>query len=126
MSTRRRSWILLAGLGFLGLASAASVEGVNRWRLTSTGGDDVFEIKPYLQLGDAPTPALDGTESLALVWQTLDTEADWSVAIQDTRLGPWRTVDAPTSRRIAIDGLAPFRLFHAKLTGLTPGEHFTY
>src|SRR3954451_13135854 len=112
MSTRRRSWMFLAVLGSLGLASAAAMEGVNRWRLTATGGDDIFEIKPYLQLGDAPTPALDGTESLALVWQTLDTEADWSVAIQDKKLGAWRTVDAPTYRKIAIDGLAPFRLFH--------------
>jgi hypothetical protein len=126
MTIHRRRWTILALLVILGLISAASVEAVNHWRLTSTGGDDIFEVKPYLQLGDNPTPAPDGTESLTLVWQTLDTEANWSVAIEDTRLGGWRTVDAPTFRKIAIDGLVPFRLYHARLSGLAPGEHFTY
>jgi hypothetical protein len=126
MTKRRQRWTFLTVLAILGLASAALVEGVNRWRLSASGGDGIFEIKPYLQLGDAPTPDPDGTESLVLIWQTVDRAAEWSVAVRDEAGGEWRTTAAPTFRRIEVDGLAPFLIFRAPMTGLKPGETFSY
>src|SRR5260221_6215258 len=108
MTKRRQRWTVLAALAILGLVSAASVEGLTRWRLSASGGDGVFEIKPYLQLGNAPTPDPDGTESLVLIWQTVDREAVWSVAVRDEASGQWRTNEAPSFRRMEIEGLAPF------------------
>jgi hypothetical protein len=81
-----------------------------------------FIAEPYLQLGDAR--GLQKSETLALLWQTPDEPADWTVEI---KRGPlWRKVAAPASRRIAVGGIEPHLVWRATLTGLTPGAGFEY
>lgn len=81
-----------------------------------------FIAEPYLQLGDAR--GLQKSEMLALLWQTADEPADWTVEIKRGRL--WRKMEAPSSRRVAVAGIEPHRVWRATLTGLTPGAEFEY
>ncbi len=90
-------------------------------------GGGVFEVKPYLQLGDAPGPA-GGPERFTLLWQTADRDAgpgrSRSAAAGG---GPWvggRERRRPGGSRST--GSPPFRLYRAALTGLGPGEAFAY
>jgi acid phosphatase type 7 len=83
----------------------------------------VFQVQPYLQPGDYS----DHGKTLALLWQARqDDDAPWSVELQTTPNGPWAGAGAVASRRIAIDGAAPFLAFRARLSELIPGGDFTY
>src|SRR4051794_33476553 len=74
--TRRR----LAALIVVLIAAVLAAVRADRLLLGRIhGGDAVFEVKPYLQLGDAPSADRDGHERLTLLWQTTDAEAAWSV-----------------------------------------------
>lgn len=81
-----------------------------------------FLVEPYLQLGDAPKPAVH--ERLDLLWQTEDRDAAWSVEVQ----GPkgWIAQAAPTYQRMAAPSLPPHRIYHATLADLTPGAQVPY
>lgn len=82
-------------------------------------GDGVFEVKPYLQRGD-------GRDTLDLLWQTADRDASWKVEVRTGADRPWVEAPPATSRRVALNGVWPFRLYRAVLGGLTPGGGFTY
>ena len=81
---------------------------------------DVFLVKPYLQLGDA------ATDGLELLWHAEDAEADWTVESRPGADRPWRKGEAPASRRVAVPGVAPHRVYRVALKGLVPGGMFTY
>src|SRR6516162_2819517 len=81
-----------------------------------------FLAEPYLQLGDAR--GLQRQETLALLWQTPDDSSDWIVEVKGQLT--WHKMAAPTSRRIAVAGIEPHRVWRATLTGLTPGVEFEY
>lgn len=83
-----------------------------------------FLVKPYLQLGNAPT--LSGTDSAALLWQTDDTESKWEVEYKSGSAASWSHADAPSVRRVVIPGTEPHRLYQTTLTKLTPGTSYTY
>ncbi|GAC1466538.1 MAG: hypothetical protein NVSMB9_07190 [Isosphaeraceae bacterium] len=89
-------------------------------------GDAVFQVKPYLQPGDAPAGRGDDRESLVLLWQTADRDALWSVEVQGKPDGPWNKTEPPSERRVAVSGVSPFRLYRAVLSGLARGAGFTY
>ncbi len=75
--------------------------------------EQAFLVEPYLQLGDPPTH--QPTRSLTLVWQTADRQADWSV---DYKVGAderWRSTPEPAFDRVAMLGVPPHRVYHAKL-----------
>jgi acid phosphatase type 7 len=93
-------------------------------RIDSKTTDNVFLVKPYLQLGDAPVAASGG--GLLLLWQTVDEAADWSVDYRGGTDGPWRKAGEPAPRRIAVKDVAPHRVYRAALTDLSPGVGFTY
>jgi hypothetical protein len=80
-----------------------------------------FLVKPYLQLGQTPA---QGT--LALLWHTTDTDAEWSIAIQPATGLPWRKAEAPAFRRVAVAGVEPHRVYRGSLTDLPPGGLFQY
>src|SRR5689334_22489102 len=61
----------------------------------------VFQVKPYLQAGDAPD---GGGGSLALIWQTADQADPWSVEFSAGSGVPWAETAPPASRRVAVDG----------------------
>jgi hypothetical protein len=94
------------------------------------GGDADFEVKPYLQLGDAPSPLPAGRESLTLLWQTADPGGDdsstWVVETRSMAGGPWNLAAVASSRRIAVEGVPPFRIYRATLIGLPAGTEVAY
>ncbi len=81
-----------------------------------------FLVKPYLQLGDAPARS----DVLALLWHADDRDADWSVEFRNAPDRPWAKAEAPVSRRVAVAGVEPHRVYHATLSGLAPGGTFEY
>jgi acid phosphatase type 7 len=82
---------------------------------------DVFVIKPYLQLGDAPT---SNSGDLALLWASDDVDANWSV---EYRFGvDWKKAEGRVIRKIVSPQVPPHRLYRASLTGLPSGSEFTY
>ena len=102
---------LILALGLLSLTGPTSLAA------------DPFVVKPYLQLGDAPTST---SGDLALLWHADDSDADWAV---EYRPGPdlaWKSAEAPSSTRIAVGGIAPHRVYRAALKGLPPGGTFAY
>jgi hypothetical protein len=105
---------------------------------------DTFLEKPYLQLGDAPK--LSASESLVLIWHTVNVPAKWEVEVQTSRDSAWRNtgevysqvVSAPAGEP-AIAGqngakkdapasaaIEPHIVYRARLTNLAPGEEFHY
>ena len=83
-----------------------------------------FIVKPYLQLGDAAK--LAQAESLELLWHAEDADADWSVQSKPIDGVAWTDAEAPTWRRVAVESIAPHRVYRASLTGLRPGGLFEY
>jgi acid phosphatase type 7 len=84
---------------------------------------DVFVIKPYLQLGDAPT---SNTGDLVLLWAGEDVDADWSVEYRVASDLAWKKAEGKMVRRITAPPVSPHRLYRASLAGLPPGAEFTY
>jgi hypothetical protein len=89
-----------------------------------------FIVRPYLQLGDAPT--LGETETFSLLWHTDTIRAAWRVEVQHASGAPW--VDQPTffGRLInvpgnsAVRGVDPHLVYEGTLGSLTPGAEFEY
>jgi hypothetical protein len=80
-----------------------------------------FLVKPYLQLGHTPAPG-----KLALVWHATDVDATWGVDYQPGTGSRWQAAREPSSRRIAVAGVSPHRVYHVDLVGLEPGQLFAY
>ncbi len=80
-----------------------------------------FIAKPYLQIGRVPAPG-----SLQLLWHAADDAAEWSVEHRAGSDRPWKKAETPESRRVAVAGVAPHRVYRAALTGLEPGGTFSY
>ena len=76
---------------------------------SAKAADAPFLVKPYLQLGDAPPGRVGG--DLALLWHAEDAEGGWSVEFQPGAVAAWQSATAVTSRRIAVPGIAPHRVF---------------
>lgn len=86
------------------------------------GAQDAFLVKPYLQLGDAPRPAV--RERLDLLWQADDLEAHWTVEVKaGTR---WRGQEAPSYRPLAAPPLPAHRIYRCTLRNLAPGVGSPY
>src|SRR3954452_435564 len=77
--------------------------------------EGAFLAKPYLQIGR--NPALG---SLQVLWHAPDIEAEWSVEHRAGADRPWKKAGAATSRRVAVTGVEPHRVYRAALTGLEP------
>jgi hypothetical protein len=80
-----------------------------------------FLVLPYLQLGHA-----ERAGQLVLLWHAPDIEATWTVDYQPGPGRSWQAASAPSARRIAVAGIEPHRVYYITLTGLQPGEAFTY
>jgi 3',5'-cyclic AMP phosphodiesterase CpdA len=124
---RRRRRIVFAAL--IGLAAVA----VGAWDALSgreQAGDGVFLVKPYLQWGSRPGPKSAAAGGLEVLWQGADRVEDWSLevatAAPSDQAGPWVAAGPPASRRVALEGVAPRRLYRAAVPGQVPGGTFTY
>ena len=91
--------------------------------LIAQDGNSVFEVKPYLQLGDHPTA---GSGDLRLLWHTKDVDAGWSVEFRPSLGQDWKTSAAPKWRRIALAGVPAHRVYRVDLEGLVAGGTFAY
>ena len=82
--------------------------------------EDVFIVKPYLQIGRTPA-----SSTLQLLWQASD-KAGWSVEYKTTANSTWKKTEAPKSRRVAVAGTDPSYIYNASLIHLMPGSTFNY
>lgn len=85
-------------------------------------GDGPFLIKPYVQLGEKPSPTC-----LQICWVTADTDAKWSIEYR-TQPGEasWMPAEKLELRRIDLEGVTPRRVYRATLEKLVPGDLFRY
>jgi len=83
--------------------------------------DEFFFEKPYLQLGDRPSPD-KGT--LDLMWLGHDKDVDFLVEYKTGR--SWIKASPKLIRRVDFAGTAPHRVYSAPLTKLKSGESFSY
>jgi len=112
-------WIAAASPLLLLPAQSPAEDAKPQSALKATAG--AFVVKPYLQIGRIPAPG-----TLQLLWHGPDADADWSVEQRAGTDGSWKETEAPVSRRVAVAGIAPHRVFRAALTGLEPGGAFQY
>jgi len=108
--------VLRAGAGVLALAPLSQADGEKP--------EDLFVVKPYLQLGDAPR--LLKAEQMVVSWQTGNDEGKWVVEFRTGRKGKWIEAGDPKIASVAVSGIAPHSVFRATLTGLAPGGEFEY
>jgi hypothetical protein len=131
-------------LGMRKTTICAVLLGASALLLSETADAPAFLEKPYLQLGDAPK--LSASESLMLLWHTVNTPAQWTVEVRTSKDKAWRAVGAPTSQVVSspqgeaavagVNGakanvpappaIDPHLVYRARLTNLVPGEEFQY
>ena len=83
--------------------------------------ENAFITKPYLQIGRTPAPG-----ALEVLWHSPDSNVDWSVEYRGDETGDWKKSDLPSSRRVAVSGVEPHRVYRAVLTNLSPGSTCHY
>jgi Calcineurin-like phosphoesterase len=113
-------WLLAAAWPLLFFPTQTPADDVTT-RSAAQGTDGLFVAKPYLQIGHNPS-----STTLELLWHAPDADADWSVECQGGDARPWKKAETPTSRRIAVAGIEPFRVYRVALTDLVPGGSFQY
>jgi acid phosphatase type 7 len=86
--------------------------------------EGVFLVKPYLQWGRSHEQTAN--DSLALMWQTGDVDAAWTVEVKAAPDRPWAASGPVELRRVAVRTIAPHRIYTAKLAGLEAGTDFDY
>ena len=86
--------------------------------------EEVFVAKPYVQLG--PGARNFRRDTMAIVWQTPDTDAEWGLEVKSADKSNWSSMDAPVMRRIAVANIPPHRVYTATLRNLTAGYSFDY
>jgi acid phosphatase type 7 len=115
------SSLLLAAIGTLLFFSSQSPADDVAPRSAAKASDGAVLVKPYLQIGRSPAPG-----TLQLLWHASDVEADWSVEQQAAAGQPWKKAGTPESRRVAVAGIEPHRIYRSALTGLASGSTFNY
>ena len=80
-----------------------------------------FLVKPYLQIGSAPTQ-----QSLQLLWHATEANAEWIVEYKTGSTADWVKSGKQTFSKIAVTGIEPFLVYNTSFTSLTPGGSFTY
>ncbi len=84
---------------------------------------DPFIEKPYLQLGNMPS--LSDKESMLVMWHAADRNDAWAVDYKVAD-GKWAKAQVGVAHRVVVAGIEPHRVMEARLTGLKPGEQFSY
>src|SRR5260370_1256020 len=84
---------------------------------------DPFIEKPYLQLGNVPS--LSDKESMLVMWHAVDRNDAWAVDYKVAD-GKWAKAQVGVAHRVVVAGIEPHRVMEARLTGLKPGEQFSY
>ncbi|MDH7459931.1 metallophosphoesterase [Chitinophagaceae bacterium 26-R-25] len=79
-----------------------------------------FLVNPYLQTGYHPT-----ANSLQLLWQSNDENADWSITYMPAS-GKGKTINNISFKKIAVANVPAHRLYEVLLDGLKEGSLFEY
>jgi hypothetical protein len=115
---------LIAGLCFLLVGSTGNLvqhtpqKSKNAAAVVAEGP---LLVKPYLQLGHAQAQG-----KIVVVWHTTDADATWVVDYRPGYGRRWQTAPAPSFQRVAVIGVEPHRVYQEALTGLEPGQAFSY
>ena len=80
-----------------------------------------FLVKPYLQIGNAPTP-----QSLQLLWHAAVSNDVWLAEYKNSSGNTWMKSENQTSSKVAVTGIVHFTVYNASFTALVPGSSFTY
>jgi acid phosphatase type 7 len=121
----RRLWFAVVGLVALAAGcNSRSDRDMVTGALKSLPGSGPFLVKPYLQWGDSADAS--GGRSMEVLWHDADVDSGWDVEYRFRNDSTWRHTQSPAMRRIAMPSIAPHRLYRASLTGLEPGEEFSY
>ena len=86
---------------------------------TSTSAD--FLIKPYLQIGEKPSP-----RSLQLLWHAASGNDVWLAEYKNSDENEWKRSEAQTFSKVAVGSIAPFYVYSTGFTSLKPGSTFQY
>jgi len=86
--------------------------------------DAYFWVKPYIQLGNSTT--IGERDTLEILWLTEEKNTDWSVEIKRYDSFDWQKLSAPTYQRVAVEGAAKHRVYHAVANDLPLGKTFDY
>lgn len=87
--------------------------------------DDPFLVPPYLQPGDRAAGA-PARERLTVLWHVADEAADWELTYRAVGAEQWVPAEVSVFRRVAVPGVAPFRVLRAVLSDLEPGLAVEY
>jgi hypothetical protein len=83
--------------------------------------NEVFIVKPYLQIGRNPSP-----QTLQLLWHVADTDAEWIVEYKNINAKSWKKTEAPKIKMVTVAGLESHRIYEVLFTDLEPGGVFSY
>jgi hypothetical protein len=61
-----------------------------------------------------------------LLWHSSDTDATWAATYRPGVGSRWQTAEGPAFRRILVERDRPHRVYQLALTGLEPGQVFSY
>jgi hypothetical protein len=114
---RVRLWLIIAISLLVSGPETASGQDATRPRQEELRSSDrVFLVEPYLQWGDVAT--WGRAPGLVVLWQTDDQTLDGTVEFRPGADQPWRKAEVPTTRRIALPGILPHRLYRAAVKTL--------
>lgn len=82
-----------------------------------------FIVRPYLQLGDAPSAE---SVTMALLWHSDTVSADWEVDLKAAGSTVWKPQRTFYPSRINVPGLEPYDVYHGTLGDLATGSKFEY
>ncbi len=86
--------------------------------------DEIFVVKPYMQLGD--NPIRSPKEVVELLWFTYDNDHLWAVETRPASDKRWIGADLPIEEPITLSGVDCRFRHRTRLSHLTPGSTFEY
>jgi 3',5'-cyclic AMP phosphodiesterase CpdA len=83
--------------------------------------ESVFIAKPYLQIGNNPSPT-----TMQLLWHSADDNSVWTVEMQADKNASWVKTAEPKFTTVAVQIITPHKVYNASFTGLKAGGTFKY
>lgn len=125
------AWLALIQLIVLSPMSAIAdtKTGENGQKQPNAAAQEVFLVKPYLQLGESPSQGdLAKQEKLELVWFTRsnDKGEKWQVQSKTQSATKWNPSKTLQIFSVGKFENIPFYRYTANIEGLVPGEKFYY
>ena len=115
LSRRKALQMSASVMGASALAEAAV-------RAPSELPENALIVKPYVQISDSRALA---RERLTVMWHTSDRELPWQLRYRDAAAESWSTA-VIGHNRVAVEGVAPHRVYRGSLAGLSPGRTVEY